>query len=234
VDLQPNDDLPADTIEKSIADRIVMLVQQVKEVADRTITSDISTTEGFALPFPVSDNLIGWNTAADNLENKVIADIGATELASQAEAEAGSNNTKFMSPLRVSQAITALTPADSVTASNTVTLTNKRITKRVGTTTSSATPTINTDSYDMYTITALAAAITSFTTNLSGTPTTGQQLIIRIKDDGTARAITWGASFASRGATLPTTTVISKTMYVGLIWNEVASVWDCIATAQEV
>lgn len=42
----------------------------------------------------------------------------------------------------------------------------------------------------MFTITALAAAITSFTTNLSGTPTTGQKLIIRIKDDGTARAIT--------------------------------------------
>ena len=101
------------------------------------------------------------------------------------------------------------------------------------TTASSATPSINTDTTEFFTITALAADITSFTTNLSGTPTSGQKLIIRIKDNGTARAITWGASFIARGATLPTTTVISKYLYVGFIWNSTESVWDCIGTAQE-
>jgi hypothetical protein len=115
----------------------------------------------------------------------------------------------------------------------TETLTNKRVTPRVGTVASHATPTINTDNVDVFTITALAEAITSMTTNLSGTPTTAQKLIIRIKDDGTARAIAWGASFASRGGTLPTTTVLGKTHYVGLIWNEVASVWDCVAATVE-
>jgi hypothetical protein len=118
-------------------------------------------------------------------------------------------------------------------ASDTVTLTNKRITPRAATTASSATPAINTDTTDVFTITALAAAVTSFTTNLTGTPTTGQKLMIRIKDDGTARTIAWGASFASRGVTLPTTTVISKYLYVGFVWNEVTSTWDCIASAQE-
>jgi len=119
----------------------------------------------------------------------------------------------------------------SLTASQT--LTNKRITKRVSTEVSNATPTINTDNSDMHTITALAAAITSFTSSLSGTPTSGQTLIIRIKDDGTARTITWGASFASRGATLPATTTLSKVTYVGLIWNSTASIWDCIAAVTE-
>src|SRR5215813_10564180 len=53
---------------------------------------------------------------------------------------------------------------DSVlTTSSTSTLTNKRITPRVTTITSSATPTINTDNCDAVTITALAAAITSMT-----------------------------------------------------------------------
>lgn len=99
--------------------------------------------------------------------------------------------------------------------------------------TSSATPSINTDTTDIFTITALAAAITSMTTNLSGTPANGQKLIIRIKDDGTARSITWGASFASRGATLPTTTVLGKYLYVGLIYNSTASVWDCVAVGNE-
>lgn len=104
---------------------------------------------------------------------------------------------------------------------------------RTTTEVSSATPTINTDNTDIHTITALATAITSMTTNLSGTPVNGQKLIIRIKDDGTARAITWGASFASRGATLPTTTVLSKYQYNGFIYNSTTSTWDCVATVDE-
>lgn len=114
--------------------------------------------------------------------------------------------------------------------SSTNTLTNKRITKRTGTTTSSATPTINTDNVDFYSITALAAAITSFTTNLSGTPTEGQTLWIAITDNGTARALAWGASFESSGnVPLPTTTVISTRLDVGFIWNTVTSKWRCVA-----
>jgi hypothetical protein len=113
------------------------------------------------------------------------------------------------------------------------TLTNKRITARVTTEASSATPTINTDNADIHTITALAAAITSFTTNLSGTPTSGQKLMIEILDNGTARAITWGASFASGPATLPTTTILSKWLYVGFEWSASRSKWICLATGSE-
>lgn len=115
----------------------------------------------------------------------------------------------------------------------TQTLTNKRVTPRTGTVASAAEPTIDTDAVDIFTITALAVAITSMTTNLSGTPTIGQKLVIRFKDDGTGRAISWGASFASRGATLPTTTTANKTTYAGLIWNGVASTWDCVAAVTE-
>lgn len=79
----------------------------------------------------------------------------------------------------------------AVGTTDTQTLTNKRVTERVTSEASSATPTINTDNSDAHSITALATAITSMTTNLSGTPTNFQKLIIRIKDNGTARAITW-------------------------------------------
>lgn len=122
---------------------------------------------------------------------------------------------------------------DGVTASNTATLTNKRITPRVSSEASSATPTINSDNVDAHSITALAVAITSMTTNLSGTPTNFQKLIIRIKDNGTARAITWGASFEAKGVALPTTTVISKVLTVGFIYDTVTSKWGCVASAQE-
>jgi hypothetical protein len=118
-----------------------------------------------------------------------------------------------------------------VGTTDTNTLTNKRITARSGTIASSATPTINTDNVDYYSITALAAAITSFTTNLSGTPTIGQTLWISIKDNGTARAITWGASFESSTIALPTTTVISTRLDVAFIWNELTSVWRCVGVA---
>lgn len=113
----------------------------------------------------------------------------------------------------------------------TTTFTNKRITKRTSTTTSSATPTINTDNVDYYSLTAQTADITSFTTNLSGTPTLGQQL--RIDITGTAaRAITWGASFANGPVALPTTTVTTTRLSVLFEWD--GSIWRCMASGSTV
>lgn len=114
--------------------------------------------------------------------------------------------------------------------SSTNTLTNKRVTPRTGTTTSSTTPTINTDNVDFYSITALAGDITSMTTNLSGTPTDGQKLWLAITGTA-ARAITWGSSFESSTVTLPTTTVTTNRLDVGLVWNAVTSKWRCVAKA---
>lgn len=121
----------------------------------------------------------------------------------------------------------------AATASGEPLVYGQRITPRVTTITSSATPTINTDNCDAVDITALAAAITSMTTNLSGTPSNFDKLTIRFKDNGTGRAITWGASFESCGVTLPTTTVASKRLTVGLIYDSTTSKWGCVASSQE-
>lgn len=112
------------------------------------------------------------------------------------------------------------------------TLSNKRISPRVNTIASSATPTTNTDNYDIVDITALAAAITSMSSGLTGTPTIGDILVFQIKDNGAARAITWGASFTAKGVALPTTTVLSKLLTVSFMWN--GSNWGCVGSAQEV
>lgn len=131
---------------------------------------------------------------------------------------------------RVSAGVISVEGVTVPTISSTSTFTNKRITKRTGTTTSSATPTINTDNVDFYSLTAQAADITSFTTNLSGTPTEGQQLWIAIT--GTAsRAITWGASFEASTTALPTTTSGTSRLDIGFVWNTVTSKWRCIAVA---
>jgi hypothetical protein len=118
-----------------------------------------------------------------------------------------------------------------ITASSTDTLTNKRVTPRVSTTASSATPTPNADTDDVYTITALAAGATFGAP--TGTPTQGQGLIIRIKDNGTARTLAFNAIYRAIGVTLPTTTVLSKTLYLGMIYNLTDTKWDVIAVAQE-
>ena len=118
-----------------------------------------------------------------------------------------------------------------VGTTDTQTLTNKRITPRTGTTTSSATPTPTSDTADIYTITAQEEAA-AFAVP-SGTPTEGQKLIIRIKDNGTARALTYNAIYRSLGATLPTTTVLSKTTYIGLVYNFTDTKWDCVAVSTE-
>ena len=103
-----------------------------------------------------------------------------------------------------------------------------RIQPRTGTTTSSATPTINTDNVSYYSLTAQTEAITSFTTNLSGTPTDNQTLWISITGTA-ARAITWGASFEASTVALPTTTVTTNRLDVGFVWNAATSKWRCVA-----
>lgn len=117
----------------------------------------------------------------------------------------------------------------------TQTLTNKRVTPRIGTVADAATITPTSDTSDQYNVTALAQAATI--ASPSGTPTDGQKLVLRIKDNGTARALTWttgvSGSYRAVGVTLPTTTVISKTVYIGCIWNAADSRWDAVAVAQE-
>jgi hypothetical protein len=114
----------------------------------------------------------------------------------------------------------------SVTPTSTTTFTNKRITVRVDSTTSSATPTINTDNVDTYKLTAQAADITSFTTNLSGTPTDDQILHIVIIGTST-RLITWGSKFEASTVALPTTTSGTTRLDVYFIWNTATSKWRC-------
>ena len=107
-----------------------------------------------------------------------------------------------------------------------------RLAQRVGSTTSSATPTINTDLVDTYRITAQAAAITSFTTNLTGTPSHGDNLVLEITDNATPQTIAWGTSFEAGGAAaLPTTTVASTLLVVGFKYNSATSKWRCVAVA---
>jgi len=56
----------------------------------------------------------------------------------------------------------------------------------------------------------------------------GQELIIRIKDDGTPRTVAFDTKYRAVGVTLPTTTVASKTLYLGIIYNAVDDKFDIV------
>ena len=114
---------------------------------------------------------------------------------------------------------------------------------RKSSTASASTVTLNALSFDTYIFTALSTALTF---NASTSANNGDKIIIRIADDGTARALTWtgvsenprttAGAFRQIGLTLPTTTVIGKTLYIGLVYNSdivatyhPVATWDAIA-----
>ena len=101
---------------------------------------------------------------------------------------------------------------------------------RVQTVGSSATVT-PTSTNDIVTITAQAAGLTL--ANPTGTFAEGQALIIRIKDNATARAITYGTDYRAIGVTLPTTTELSKTTYLGIIYNDSDTKWDVVGVTTQ-
>lgn len=101
---------------------------------------------------------------------------------------------------------------------------------RTNTVTSSATPSINVDTTDIFTITALAVPITSMSSGLSGTPVNGQRLMVRFKDNGTARAIAWGTSWIAGGASmLLANTTPNKTHLVVGVYDSTAAKWVVVA-----
>lgn len=203
-----------------------------------------STTDGLALGstslmwsdlFLASGAVINFNNgnatlthSAGLLTSNVSLSLGTSNVLTTGTIELGAASDTTLS--RSSAGVLAVEGVVIPSISSTNTLTNKRITPRVSTTTSSATPTINTDNVDMYGLTAQTADITSFTTNLSGTPTDGQKLWIYIVGTA-ARAITWGSSFEASTVALPTTTVSTNRLDVGFVWNAATSKWRCIAQA---
>lgn len=208
-----------------------LVVNGSSSVNHTTVAGDLLIFEGYG-----GGVVRVWIPSTSSVPFTAASAAGPASLAFAEDTDNGSNKVTLKAPSSIASDVDVVLPgtADTLVGKATTdTLTNKRITPRVTTITSSATPTINTDDCDAVTITALAAAITSMTTNLSGTPTNFQKLIFRIKDNGTARAISWGSSFEAKGVALPTTTTLGKVLTVGFIYDTVTSKWGCVASVVE-
>lgn len=97
---------------------------------------------------------------------------------------------------------------------------------------STATPAVNVDLLERVSITALAVPITGFT--FTGHPGDGKRIRIRIKDNGTARAIAWGAQVIAGSAALPTTTTAGKPLTVDLEYDAADAKYACMAASSRI
>lgn len=185
-------------------------------------TTPAFTIAGTSGGIPYFDSASTWATSAALEANKLVVGGGAGVAPSTITTGNGvigalGNNLNGINGL--------------VTSAGTATLTNKRINPRVSSAASAASITPDVASFDQYALTAQAAALAINAP--TGTPVDGTKLIFRLLDNGTARALTWNATYTAIGVTLPTTTVINKTTYVGCIYNANNTRWDVIAVTTQ-
>jgi hypothetical protein len=113
------------------------------------------------------------------------------------------------------------------------TLTNKRIQPRVSVAASASTLTPEKDTFDAFSLTALAANLT-IANHSTSTPTNFEKIQIRIVDNGMPRTLTFGTNYIARGGlALPTTTVANKMMTLGFEWVTSLLKYNLIALSQE-
>ncbi|RTK93039.1 hypothetical protein EKI60_06395 [Candidatus Saccharibacteria bacterium] len=89
-----------------------MIAQEQQEETARTLRYPISASGASTeLPAPTASAFLQWNATADALVNAVIPDPSTLIKATSAEAQAGVEDTHFMTPAKTAEAINALSPA---------------------------------------------------------------------------------------------------------------------------
>tara|TARA_R110001599_G_scaffold324626_1_gene536557 strand:- start:1801 stop:3204 length:1404 start_codon:yes stop_codon:yes gene_type:complete len=188
------------------------------------------------------DNSGGWIQIFCK-KNGVAQRITATDFASSWDTPMGTTNIELAvgdyvefwvdstSSFTVSATWYTLNNFQITKIGESVTIYNAPTDPRVVSNVSTATLTINSSTTDQSVITAQTEALTI--AEPTGSPVDGRKLIIRIKDNGTAIGITFNAIFTAIGVTLPTTTTISKVLYIGCIYNSNTTTWDVIAVKEQ-
>jgi hypothetical protein len=157
----------------------------------------------------------------------------AAEIRFYEDTDFGTNYTAFKTGAAQSADLTYTWPSAYPTASTYVLTSSTAgalawndvysITKpRINGGTSSATPTPDWDSQDVYYLTALAT--NAVFADPTGTPVNGQRIIMRITADGTNRNISFNTRY--RGSTslpLPTVVLANTTTYMEWMWNTLPS-----------
>jgi hypothetical protein len=98
---------------------------------------------------------------------------------------------------------------------------------------SGSTITIDASLYDNYVVTATGSTtVIQLNTTNGYTPFDGQKLIIRLLDNGVARLLSWRFEtnhFRIVGIAPPQVTLVGSTVYVGVMYNQMATTWDILS-----
>lgn len=170
-------------------------------------------------------------TCTNNSITIGVTNIVFAQVSGAGTYSAGNGLSLSSNQFSINTAITMdLSTSQSATNKNLSSTTNTI--RKVSTDTSTATPTPTGDSdFNHYYLSALATNATFAAP--SGTPKEGNSLVIRITPDATPRTLAFNAIYRAVGITLPTTTVASKTIYLGATYNSTATKWDVNAYALE-
>ncbi len=183
--------------------------------------------------FLASGGVINWNAgnatlthSAGLLTSNVSLSLGTSNVLTTGTIELGHATQNTLS---ASAGVLSIEGVVIPTVSSTNALTNKAITQRVVTTTDDATAVIDVAVTDVYELSAIA---NNTTFSFTGSPTDGQKFIIRYKDAGVSKTLTW-TGFTAIGITLPTATTAGKWGYVGVIYNSAASQYHAVSTVTQ-
>lgn len=179
-----------------------------------------STTKQWSDIFLAEGGVINWDNGDATLTQ--VGDVVTLAGADLKVATAGNASTSV------------LTTDATQTVTNKTIIASSNVVAEITAITDSATPTPTGGSLqNNFDVTALGQAATFAAP--SGSPANWNKLIIRIKDNGTARALSWNAIYTAGGVALPTTTVLSKILTLGFIYNTANALnkWCLLASAQE-
>lgn len=226
---------PAQTVEDNF-DKIVAMLQEGTEFEDRAIAFPLGTDVsglGYSniMPLPSALKWLRWNSGGTALENASDPTSGADFPGS---ISAGADASKAASPGTNDVYIATDTGKVYVCfGSSTWTEIYPKRPKRVYTTTSLSTLTPEYDTYDTFSLTALAANLT-IANHSTTTPAHGDMIIIDIIDNATPRTLTFGTNYVAKGGiALPTTTTASKKMTLLFMWDAGLSKYNLLALAEE-
>lgn len=201
--------------------------------ADAT-TSDIADSTNKRYVTDAQLTVIG-NTSGTNSGDVTVTDSTEIDFTLTGQNITASIKSASIDESKLDTSVNAsLDLADSsVQPTSTNTLTNKRNQPRVYSTTTLTTLTPEVASYNIFTLTAQASALT-IANHSTSTPANGEMILIEMVCDGTARALNFGTNYVAKaGTALPTTLVASKRTTLLFVWCSDISKYNLLTVGQE-